>query len=153
MCPGKGKVVNHKDGNGLNNCRCNLEVVTHKENSAARNKHHHHPNNTGCWGISKTDNGYRLSVDNFKITATTLQEALNWRDGLLDKTITRGQLRVITKSRQPRKGKMNNNNKPKFVLACKDLARGLTISAVARKYDVKRDTIYRWRERSLSCCE
>ena len=38
-CP-KGKDVDHKDGDGLNNQRHNLEVMTHKENMRRRHEAH-----------------------------------------------------------------------------------------------------------------
>jgi hypothetical protein len=38
MAPQEGQLVDHRDGNGLNNVRCNLRVATHPQNMWNRRK-------------------------------------------------------------------------------------------------------------------
>jgi hypothetical protein len=71
----KAQVIDHLDGNGLNNSFENLRVVTHRENSR---------NMRGIKGVSKSGNSYRARIYNnegVKIDKTfkTDEQALEWR--------------------------------------------------------------------------
>jgi hypothetical protein len=46
----EGYVRSHKDGNGLNNCKANLEVVTHREN--LQKKRLYRNNKSGIAGVN-----------------------------------------------------------------------------------------------------
>ena len=50
MQPPKGMVVDHIDGNGLNNCRSNLRICTNQENLC--NKRKYKNNKSGFKGVS-----------------------------------------------------------------------------------------------------
>ena len=64
---------------------------------------------------------------------------------LLELDITYGVwIREVTKERQSRKNKVNKCNKEKYLGAVKDYRSGMKVSSIARRYSVKRDTIYRW---------
>lgn len=52
--------VDHMDHNGLNNREDNLRVCKHKENT--QNKQAYKNNVTGIRGVTKTKNGYRVTV-------------------------------------------------------------------------------------------
>jgi len=77
-CP-HGSIVDHRDGNGLNNCDDNLRICNHTANNqnAAMRK----DNTTGFIGVSRTSNGkFRASIwvngENMHIgTFATAEEA------------------------------------------------------------------------------
>jgi hypothetical protein len=52
-----GKEVDHRDGNGLNNTRSNLRVVSHKEN--LRNQKRSSANTSGYKGVSWHKRGHK----------------------------------------------------------------------------------------------
>jgi hypothetical protein len=59
-CP-KGSIVDHINGNGLNNCNENLRVGTHQMNN--QNASIRKDNSTGYRGVSKTKGGkYRATI-------------------------------------------------------------------------------------------
>jgi hypothetical protein len=54
--PPRGVIIDHRDGNTLNNCRSNLRICSHTENM--RNTKPHRDNKTSaCKGVRKTRNG------------------------------------------------------------------------------------------------
>lgn len=61
MRPPSGSVVDHIDGNPLNNCRSNLRVVSRQENH--RNRAGPQRNNsTGLLGVSRRRGGWRAYI-------------------------------------------------------------------------------------------
>lgn len=69
MRPPKGMEVDHIDGDGLNNRRANLRIVTHKQNQ--RNRKHTNKNNTsGFKGLIRNGNLWqaRITVDGFGVS-------------------------------------------------------------------------------------
>lgn len=59
-CP-RGKLVDHRDGNGLNNCDDNFRIGTHTMNN--QNASSRKDNSTGFTGVSKMKNGmYRATI-------------------------------------------------------------------------------------------
>lgn len=61
MKPGKGMVVDHKNGDVLDNTRDNLRVCTNQENS--RNRTGKQKNNTsGYNGVQKQGNGWQAQI-------------------------------------------------------------------------------------------
>lgn len=53
-----GLVIDHKDGNGLNNQRLNLRPCTHAQNMANRSLHKN--NTTGVSGVHRHKNGFMV---------------------------------------------------------------------------------------------
>lgn len=96
-------VTDHIDGNGLDNCICNLRSVTAAENK--KNRIHSRANCRPF--ISEYYGKYAVFYKSQTIYAKDLQEAIKWRDGLHEKILDMYDLRKITKQRQSRKGKYN----------------------------------------------
>ena len=56
----KNKQIDHRDGNGLNNTRENLRIVSHSENQ--RNKKSYKNNSSGYKGVDKPGSRWRARV-------------------------------------------------------------------------------------------
>lgn len=104
MQPPKGMIVHHIDGNGLNNCRYNLEVVTQAHNIGL-SKNYKRSTASGYRGVfwSKRDsvwrakichNYYQQSLGTFR---TAEEAAIAWNEAALKIYGPNIQLNVIPK--------------------------------------------------------
>lgn len=78
MQPTDRQLVDHKDGNGLNNLRSNLRICTDRQN--ARNSISRRNKSSHFKGVSKTTNGYwkvQICVDGFARRLGTFQNDIN----------------------------------------------------------------------------
>lgn len=140
MKPPDDKVVDHIDGDTTNNCRCNLRSVSAKENKANR---HYSKTNTGIKFITKSKNRYRVLYKRTAISTKNLSEAIDWRNGLRGGQFTIEELRKLTKGRQSSKNKFNY--KLSFIKnVINHYTKHNNLSLTARRFNIKRDTIYRW---------
>lgn len=74
-CP-EGLVVDHKDGDPLNNRRKNLEIATQRKNSANRQGANSNNTKTGVRGVTIFRGRYRARVGQMQVgTFDTLEEA------------------------------------------------------------------------------
>ncbi len=140
MNPPADRVVDHIDGDGLNNCRCNLRVVTSAENK--KNRIHSRANCRPF--ISEYSGKYVVFYKKQMITARTLREAINWRDGLNDNSLDMCDLRKITKQRQSRKGTYNYSTMT--VESARTLYENTDLSTrrLSEYFGVPKSTIGRW---------
>ncbi len=141
--PPKGKEVDHVNGDGCDERKCNLRNVSRRENSLNQ---HNTTNNTGVTGIHKDMCGsFVVTCDRQQFKTKSWVEAKTWLE-LLKRNDRKEWIRFIckiTKNRQSRKGKpLYPDIKQKVIVEYQN--KKVTTRDLAQKYGVGKSTIAVW---------